>query len=193
MTRGMTKELRQLPFLVSLLVASIGCGGTDAGVQTVNITEKSFECLLNYELIDQSDGDGFGYYVTNLLGDVQATVDVADGTIAPPFPTGSLLQLFPGEAMVKREAGYSAITNDWEFFELIVNAEGTTINVRGAEEVVNMFHNPSANDGSCFNCHSKAPDSDFVCGNSSGCDPLPAFVTDEFIKALQDGDPRCAK
>jgi hypothetical protein len=93
------------------------------------------------------------------------------------------VQLIPGEAMVKREPGFSDVTNDWEFFELDVAATGTTIRVRGGAQVVNRFGL------SCAECHLQAePQFDLVCEQDHGCDPLP--FDRATIEAIQDADPR---
>jgi hypothetical protein len=112
-----------------------------------------------------------------------ATLAVARSSDGGTYPVGTLLQLVPGEAMVKRAPGFSPTTNDWEFFELDVSAQGTSINVRGGDEVVNRFG------GSCANCHAAAdPQFDFVCEDDHGCEPLP--ISRPIIETIQDSDPR---
>ena len=124
-----------------------------------------------------------GFFVGNLLGDLDATLAVAENPDGGIWPAGSIVQLVPQEAMVKREAGFSPETNDWEFFELLPDAEGTKINVRGGAEAVNQFG------GSCADCHSFAePQFDFICEQTNGCEPLP--LTRELIESIQAGDPR---
>ena len=94
------------------------------------------------------------------------------------------MQLVPAEAMVKREAGFNPATNDWEFFELNVSSEGTTIGKRGFAEVVNRFG------GNCFACHVQAePQWDLICDNNHGCEPIP--LSRAMINAIQKTDPRC--
>ena len=86
--------------------------------------------------------------------------------------------------MVKREAGFSPATNDWEFFELEVSPEGTVILRRGFADVVNRFG------GNCLACHVKArPEFDMICEQNHGCDPIPLTAT--MVKAIQKTDPRC--
>ncbi|MGI9603230.1 MAG: hypothetical protein ACR2QE_15185 [Acidimicrobiales bacterium] len=124
-----------------------------------------------------------GFFVGNLTGDLEATLAVAESSDGGTYPTGSIVQLVPTEAMIKREPGFSPATNDWEFFELDVSEAGTTIRVRGGDEVVNRFG------GSCATCHAKAePQWDLICEQDHGCDPLP-LTSDQFV-ALQAGDPR---
>lgn len=125
-----------------------------------------------------------GFYVDNLDGDLDATLAVAQSPTGGRYPPGSVIQLVPTEAMVKREAGFNPATNDWEFFELDVSAEGTAIRARGFADVVNRFG------GNCFACHVKArPEWDMVCEQNHGCDPIP--LTPVMLRAIQKTDPRC--
>jgi hypothetical protein len=125
-----------------------------------------------------------GFFVDNAAGDLDATLAVANDPEGGTYPVGTVIQLIPQEAMVKRAAGFDPDSNDWEFFTLDVTAAGTTIVSRGGSEVVNRF-----NGTSCAGCHSAAePQFDFVCENDHGCAPLP--VGDDVITAIQDADPR---
>ena len=71
------------------------------------------------------------FYVDNVLGNLTATLAAANAPKGAPYPPGSVVQLVPGEAMVKREPGVSPATGDWEFFELNVDGKGTKIHKRG--------------------------------------------------------------
>lgn len=125
-----------------------------------------------------------GFFVDNLLGDLEATIAVAESETGGVYPPGSVVQLVPGEAMVKREAGFSAETKDWEFFELDVSPAGAVITVRGTHEAVNQFG------GNCLECHAKAEAQwDLICEQTHGCDPIP--LTAVMTKAIQNTDPRC--
>ncbi len=125
-----------------------------------------------------------GFFVDNLHGDLEATLAVANDPEGNRYPPGSVIQLVPAEVMVKRESGFSPATNDWEFFELDVTAEGASIRARGFVDVVNRFG------GNCFACHVKArPEFDLVCEQDHGCDPIP--LTRTMITAIQKTDPRC--
>ena len=147
--------------------------------EDLNMTGEDFECILNWTKVSP-------YYLTNKRGHLTEALAVANSPTGGTFPPGTIIQLFPSEAMVKRAPGWNPATNDWEFFFLIVSTSGTTIATRGAEETVNRFG------GNCFNCHNKAePQWDLICDDNHGCDPLPAFVDDAFIEALQQADPRC--
>jgi hypothetical protein len=122
------------------------------------------------------------FFVGNLLGDLDETLAVAKAGEGR-YPVGSLIQLVPFEAMVKRAPGFDPSTNDWEFFSLDVSDSGTKIAARGSEKVVNRFG------GNCASCHQAArAEFDFVCEKDHGCAPLP--IGDDLIKALQKADPR---
>src|SRR5262245_66209269 len=79
------------------------------------------------------------FYVDNLRGDLDATLAAANSPNGAVYPPGSVIQLIPGEAMVKRDKGFNAATHDWEFFELDVSKEGTKIRKPGFADVVNRF------------------------------------------------------
>lgn len=141
------------------------------------ITEKSFGCIRDMEPVR-------GFFVDNLDGDLEGTLAVARSETGGVYPPGSVVQLVPGEVMVKREAGFNAATKDWEFFELDVSPQGSAIRARGFAEVVNRFG------GNCFACHVKArPEWDMVCEQGHGCDPIP--LTPVMVRAIQKTDPRC--
>src|SRR5262249_20376866 len=120
---------------------------------------------------------------TNKLG--HDPLPIANNTAGGgTFPVGTIIQIIPGEAMVKRRAGFSTMTHDWEFFSLAVSTSGTTIQKRGTTDVVNGFG------GNCFNSHMRAMRAfALVCGTTHGCDPLP--LTEAQLVTLQNGDPRC--
>lgn len=145
----------------------------------LEITEASFGCIRDLKAVR-------GYFVGNLLGNSDATLAAANNADGGPYPPGSVVQLVPGEAMVKHYPGYNAATNDWEFFELIPSAAGTKINVRGSTDVVNQFG------GNCLSCHAQAEKKwDMICEQTHGCAPIP--VTPLMAKAIQNTDPRCPK
>ena len=142
-----------------------------------DVTGDTFRCLSDMTEVRH-------FYVDNLLGNVDDTVAVANSPKGGSYPEGSVVQLVPSEAMVKREAGFNPATNDWEFFELDISDQGTAIGKRGFAEVVNKFG------GNCFACHVQAqPQWDLICDNNHGCDPIP--LTRGMIKAIQKTDPRC--
>jgi hypothetical protein len=162
-------------------VCAILCGVAlllSAGLgNAMDIDAKSFRCIAKMIPVRQ-------FYVDNLRGNLDATLAAANSTTGAVYPPGSLIQLIPGEAMVKRDRGFNAATHDWEFFELDVSKDGTQIGKRGTTDVVNRFG------GNCFGCHvSAGAQWDLVCETDHGCAPLP--VTRAMIRALQRTDPRC--
>jgi hypothetical protein len=111
--------------------------------ENLTIADSDFDCMLDMQSVR-------GFYVDNLIeGKLQDTVAVAEAGKGD-YPPGSVVQLVPGEVMVKHQAGFSTATRDWEFLELNVSAGGTRINKRGFVDVVNRFG------GNCFGCHVKA-------------------------------------
>jgi hypothetical protein len=142
-----------------------------------SISDKSFRCVMDMTHVGH-------FYVDNLAGNLNGTVRVAESGKPGIYPVGSVLQLVPTEAMVKRERGFNPVTRDWEFFELDVSGNGTRIHKRGFAEVSNRFG------GNCFACHVKArPEWDLVCDLNHGCDPVP--ISRSMSAALQRTDPRC--
>ena len=163
-----------------LFLLSAGAGtAVDGAVEgKVHVDANSFRCITQMTKVRQ-------FYVDNLLGNLDATLAVANSATGGTYPAGSVIQLVPGEAMVKRDHGFNAVTNDWEFFELDVSTDGTQIRKRGFAEVVNRFG------GNCFACHIQAHTQwDLVCETDHGCAPIP--ITRAMIGALQRTDPRCS-
>jgi hypothetical protein len=143
----------------------------------VQVDEKSFKCLREMTPVR-------GFFVDNITGDLDGTLAVARSENGGIYPPGSVVQLFPNEVMVKREKGFNPITKDWEFFELDVDEEGSTIRKRGFQDVNNRFG------GNCFACHVQAkPEWDMICEDSHGCEALP--ISRHTINAFQNTDPRC--
>ncbi|MEZ4475331.1 MAG: hypothetical protein R3F60_31960 [bacterium] len=138
-----------------------------------------FDCMLDWSEVRR-------FRLTNKLGYLDAALAVANSPTGGTYPAGTVIQLVPQEAMVKRRAGWNPATGDWEFFFLDIAADGTvSIRTRGAEETVNAFG------GNCLGCHSKAePQWDLVCEQDHGCDPLPLSAA--LIAQLQQADARCA-
>jgi hypothetical protein len=162
-------------------VSAISCGvalllSADLG-HAMDIDAKSFRCITKMTPVRQ-------FYLDNLQGNLDATLAAANSTTGAVYPPGSVIQLIPGEAMVKQDNGFNAATHDWEFFELDVSKDGTLIRKRGTVDVVNRFG------GNCFGCHvPPAAQWDLVCETGHGCAPLPA--TRAMTGALQRTDPRC--
>lgn len=146
-------------------------------VAQLTIDADAFRCLDEMTKVRH-------FFVDNLLGDLDATIAVAESVDGGIYPPGSVVQLVPSEVMVKHPPGWNAATRDWEFFELDVTPEGSSIRNRGFVDVVNKFG------GNCFGCHIKAEARfDLICEQDHGCDPIP--VTREMIADIQKADPRC--
>lgn len=142
----------------------------------IKVDDNSFKCITEMTPVKH-------FFVDNLLGNLEATVKVANAG-AGDYPAGTVLQIMPNEVMVKHDKGFSPATRDWEFFWIDITKEGQKIYTRGFAEVNNRFGL------NCFACHVKAkPEFDFVCENDHGCDAIP--VTRAMFGALQRTDARC--
>ena len=162
---------------VSTMLCSAGFLLSMSLGNAMDIEANSFRCIRKMTPVRQ-------FYLDNLQGNLNATLVAANSTTGAVYPPGSLLQLIPGEAMVKHDKGFNAETHDWEFFELDVSKDGTKIRKRGFADIVNRFG------GNCFECHSAArPQWDLVCETDHGC--APRAVTHAMTRALQRTDPRC--
>jgi hypothetical protein len=180
-----------------LALASVGCssgssgstssqeGGVQGGAEDFAATAATFDCLQGSEWT-QVGASMF----KNALGHTDEMLAVAHSADGGTFPVGTVIQLVPTEASVKRRSGFNAASHDWEFFALSVASTGTTINTRGGgANVLNAFGM------SCLNCHAKAQAQwDLLCGdvsggNTHGCDPLP--LSGPQLATLRSSDPRC--
>ena len=102
------------------------------------------------------------------------------------YPVGTVLQLLPFEAMVKRGGKFNPAGHGWEYFKISVTGAGQTeILARGGSEVANVI-------GSCQSCHENlAAAHDAVCEFVVGAAGLG--LTAEQLAAIQASDPRCKK
>ena len=124
-----------------------------------------------------------GFFIDNRLGHLDEALAVANSPDGGKYPVGTIIQLIPQEAMVKRHKGFSPATRDWEFFSLAVSPAGTEIQNRGTDQVVNRFGN------NCASCHQGADARfDGVCEKNHGCAPLP--IGDDIFRSIQESDPR---
>ena len=162
-------------FFLSMTMAEQQSASGDT--REVPIAADTFRCLSEMTPVRH-------FFVDNLLGNLKGTLAVANSQDGGVYPPGSVVQLIPTEVMVKHGEGWNAATRDWEFFELDVSAEGSSIRNRGFVDVVNKFG------GNCFACHIKARSEwDLICEKDHGCEPIP--VTAEQILQMQRSDPRC--
>jgi hypothetical protein len=151
----------------------------DAENAAVTVDESSFGCIRQMTPVRH-------FYVDNLLGNIDGTLSAANAPEGAIYPTGSVVQLVPTEAMVKLDPGTFPATGDWDFFELEVKESGSKIAKRGFVDVNNRF------DGNCFTCHVPARDPwDFICESDHGCETIP--LDHNMTGALQRSDPRCGE
>jgi hypothetical protein len=162
---------------VSCFAALLLCAGSvQAGEPKYKVDGSTFQCITRMTPVKH-------FFVDNLAGNLTGTVDVAKAGKGQ-FPEGTVLQLIPNEAMIKQQKGFSPGTNDWEFFALDTDKNGTKIVSQGAEEVNNFLGL------NCFECHKAArAEFDLVCEQDHGCDPLP--LTRQMFHAIQHTDLRC--
>src|SRR5712691_4573392 len=69
----------------------------------LEIDANSFRCITKMTPVRQ-------FYVDNLRGNLDATLAAANSATGAVYPPGSVIQLIPGEAMVKRDKGFNPAT-----------------------------------------------------------------------------------
>jgi hypothetical protein len=130
---------------------------------------------------------GKHFYISNLKKRKlkKALRKTETGKVGKGYPVGTILQLFPFEAMVKRGGKFNREGHGWEYFQLKITPDGQTeISKRGTAEVIGLTGT------SCQNCHEQlAADHDAICEFVIGAEGLG--LTEEMITALQAGDVRC--
>lgn len=164
-------------------------GDAGASAQDFAATAATFDCLKRSEWTQV----GLSFF-KNTLGHTDEMLAVARSADGGTLPVGTVVQLIPYEASVKRRAGFSAASHDWEFFSLNVSSKGSTIQARGSgANVVSSFTGQS-----CVGCHGQAaPQWDFLCGDADGgstahgCGSLGSLATPDNIMSIQSSDPRC--
>lgn len=172
-------QIKRTLILAATFLMANQIHAVDASKQ-LEVNDDTFAC------ISELEHAGGNFFVSNLLGDNAATLAVAQSDNGGEYPAGSVISMVPTEVMIKHQEGWNPETNDWEFFELTVSEEGSTIKTRGTTDVINQFG------GNCLDCHKLAkPEWDFICASDHGCAPLP--IQREQILAIQQADPRCAK
>ena len=176
----MKSFIRFSPVTILRSVAIIVCVGyaqaDEIGERKFKIDASTFKCMLKMTAVRH-------FFVDNLAGNLEGTVAVAKAGRGE-YPEGSVLQLIPNEVMVKLKKGFSPGTNDWEFFALESDKNGSRIVSRGTQDVNNFLGL------NCFECHKAArAEFDLVCDQDHGCAPLP--LTRSMFLAIQHTDPRC--
>ena len=132
---------------------------------------EDFGCLQDLPKVGNS-------YYTNVNGHLEETLAVARDPKGKTFPVGTVVQFFPGEAMVKRGKGFSEETNDWEYLILKSHKGETYIEDRGTTEIKNLV-------GTCNSCHIEVQEFDNICSDVHGCIKLPFFA-----RAIAERDVR---
>ena len=144
-----------------------------------------FRCLL-----DGTKAPGMHFYVFHRKKAAlkKAMHKLTTGTLGKGLPVGTIVQLVPFEAMVKRGGKFNRDGNGWEFFSLKPNADGTTeILARGTTDLLSAFTHTS-----CQGCHQQlAADHDSICEFVKGTSGIG--LTDDLLAIIQNGDPRCKK
>jgi len=176
----MKSFIRFSPVTILRSVAIIVCVGyaqaDEIGERKFKVDASTFKCMLKMTAVRH-------FFVDNLAGNLEGTVAVAKAGRGE-YPEGSVLQLIPNEVMVKQKKGFSPGTNDWEFFALESDKDGSRIVSRGTQDVNNFLGL------NCFECHKAArAEFDLVCDQDHGCAPLP--LTRSMFHAIQHTDPRC--
>lgn len=143
------------------------------------LVDDDFVCLDDERTVDVG-----GRRIWNVLDEDRQAQAVALARSGVPglYPVGTVVQLFPFEAMVKRGHGFSPATNDWEYFILDTSSGETVITERGTTDVRNVG-------GTCLSCHGAAAAFDNVCFTNTNCAPLPFFVDTRVVPERDDA--RC--
>jgi hypothetical protein len=144
-------------------------------------TAEDFRCLTEGK---QPPGKRFFIFGRRKATVRKALRKTKTGKLGKGYPVGTILQLFPFEAMAKRGGGFNPEGGGWEYFTLKPNADGTTeILKRGGAEVTGLTRS------SCQTCHLQlAAEHDSVCEFVVG--PEGIGLTDDLVRGLQT-DPRC--
>ena len=162
-----------------LAIAVVAPGPVSAGPPA---KAEDFQCILNGV---KAEGKNFYIFHRNKRKLARAVKMTNTGKIPKVgYPVGTILQLFPFEAMIKRRRGFNRDGHGWEFVRLSISNDGVTqVLATGKGEVENRF-------GSCQGCHTQlAPDHDLVCEFTVGTSGLG--LTDAQVAAIQATDPRC--
>ena len=175
-----------MPIAVAVV---LGLLASEVAAKEYVITESDFQCVTDWP---KPEGHKTRIFNRSKRRLKKAIKVLQKGKPNKRYPVGTIVELVPplpvvnffGEAMAKREKGFNPEANDWEFFVLSANPDGSTrIVQRGRGDVVNIGL-------PCQTCHIAAKKFDLVCESGRGCIPLD--LTDDFIARVQELDPRCA-
>jgi len=146
-------------------------------------TAEDFKCLT-----DGAKAEGKHFFVFGRKRTVKKALrKTKTGKLGKGYPVGTILQLFPFEAMAKRGGKFNPEGGGWEYFKISPKADGTSeIVARGGAEIIGITGS------SCQTCHVRvASEHDSVCEFVIGAEGLG--FTDEQIAQFQASDPRCKK
>jgi hypothetical protein len=168
--------------LDAVLVAALSIALAWPAGATSPLKAKDFRCIL-----DGVKAEGKNFYIFNRSKRKLARAVKMSETGELPkrgYPLGTILQIFPAEAMVKRHRRYNPEGNGWEFVKLSITPDGQTqVVATGRAEVANAL-------GSCQGCHARlASAHDLVCEFVVGTSGLG--LTPEQVARIQAADPRC--
>ena len=103
------------------LIVLLAAFGVDSGQQAMHPRHAAPAQDLNMQPSDLHNLHAMtmvrGFFVDNRLGHLTAALRVARAGRGV-YPVGTIVQLVPQEAMVKRRKGFNPATRDWEFFFL---------------------------------------------------------------------------
>ncbi len=182
------KRIGVVGVVVGAVVSTFGCGGGEVARQTWTNTfdgvgDDAFLVDDDFVCLGDERFDVVGHSrIWNKNGKQDEAVAHARAKDIGEYPVGTVIQLFPSEASVKRGKGFSPETGDWEFLVLNVDSGETVITERGTTDISNVG-------GSCVSCHGGASAYDYACFSNEGCGPLPFFINTD-VKPDVD-DPRC--
>src|SRR5262249_60416159 len=97
--------------MARLLVAVI----TAASTGVASAGNPPFRCLTDGV---KAEGKSFFIFHSSRTKLARAVEMTRTGDVSGGYPVGTILQLFPAEAMVKRKPGFNPEGGDWEFFKL---------------------------------------------------------------------------
>jgi hypothetical protein len=172
--------IRTLALLLAATYPLLATAPSHAGFKA---KARDFKCLLKGT---KPAGKNFYVFHRNKKKLARAVAVAESNVPGEKYPVGTIIQLFPFEAMAKRGGRYNPEGHGWEFFQLTSDERNRSqITARGMAEVANPF-------GSCQGCHmtGDAPQFDLVC-EGHGAASLP--LTPERIQQIQNQDPRCAE
>src|SRR5262249_34294510 len=94
---GLRARVRNTNYAVAtlLLGAALVAAAASESAKPVAIDANSFRCIRDLHAVR-------GFYVDSLTGDLAGTLAAANAPNGAVYPPGSVVQLIPGEVMVKR-------------------------------------------------------------------------------------------